>query len=215
MYSTQELYSKFYSIIPCLCGVSFPSLANQSLPQSNDLNRSKSWSWIQNCPLKNWVFNVPCGTLNCHTTPSACYGCGKYFRAHYVTWRIQQNVKASKSANSFRQCQIIQTSTFRQRSISSAVPCAALALRRRKLRDPILICYCPARPTLRHRRMWKRASRVAPRCRCCCPAVPGDERESCMVREPELKGSIGEGPNQTNYSDRSSVKILAKFRNFR
>ena len=32
---------------------------------------------------------------------------------------------------------------------------------------------------------------------------------------PELKGSIGEGPNQTNYSDQSSVRILAKFRNFR
>ena len=31
---------------------------------------------------------------------------------------------------------------------------------------------------------------------------------------PELEGSIGEGPNQTNYLDRSSVKILAKFRNF-
>ena len=30
---------------------------------------------------------------------------------------------------------------------------------------------------------------------------------------PELKGSIGEGPNQTNYSDRSSVRILSKFRN--
>ena len=30
----------------------------------------------------------------------------------------------------------------------------------------------------------------------------------------ELKGSIGEGPNQTNYSDRSSVRILAKFNNF-
>ena len=29
--------------------------------------------------------------------------------------------------------------------------------------------------------------------------------------EPELKGSVGEGPNQTNYSDRSSVRILAKF----
>ena len=32
---------------------------------------------------------------------------------------------------------------------------------------------------------------------------------------PKLKGSVGEGPNQTNYSDRSSVRILAKFRNFR
>ena len=31
----------------------------------------------------------------------------------------------------------------------------------------------------------------------------------------KLKGSVGEGPNQTNYSDRSSVRILAKFRNFR
>ena len=31
----------------------------------------------------------------------------------------------------------------------------------------------------------------------------------------ELKGSIGEGPNQANYSDQSSVKILSKFRNFR
>ena len=30
----------------------------------------------------------------------------------------------------------------------------------------------------------------------------------------ELKGSIGEGPNQTDYSDQSSVRILAKFRNF-
>ena len=27
----------------------------------------------------------------------------------------------------------------------------------------------------------------------------------------ELKGSVGEGPNQTNYSDRSSVRILSKF----
>ena len=32
---------------------------------------------------------------------------------------------------------------------------------------------------------------------------------------PELKGSVGEGPNQTNYSDQSSVKIVAKLRNFR
>ena len=29
-----------------------------------------------------------------------------------------------------------------------------------------------------------------------------------------LKGSIGEGPNHSNFSDQSSVKILAKFRNF-
>ena len=32
--------------------------------------------------------------------------------------------------------------------------------------------------------------------------------------EPELKGSIGEGPNQKNYSDRSSVRILTKFSDF-
>ena len=30
----------------------------------------------------------------------------------------------------------------------------------------------------------------------------------------KLKGSIGEGPNQTNYSDQSSVRILSNFRNF-
>ena len=28
---------------------------------------------------------------------------------------------------------------------------------------------------------------------------------------PELKGSIGEGPNHSNFLDRSSVKILSKF----
>ena len=28
--------------------------------------------------------------------------------------------------------------------------------------------------------------------------------------EPRLKGSVGEGPNQTNYSEQSSVRILAK-----
>ena len=31
---------------------------------------------------------------------------------------------------------------------------------------------------------------------------------------PKLKGSVGEGPNQTNYSDRSSVRIRSKFTNF-
>ena len=30
-----------------------------------------------------------------------------------------------------------------------------------------------------------------------------------------LKGSVGEGPNRTNYCDQSSVKIPAKFRNLR
>ena len=33
---------------------------------------------------------------------------------------------------------------------------------------------------------------------------------STPVRRPKLKGSIGEGPNHSNFSDRSSVKILAK-----
>ena len=32
------------------------------------------------------------------------------------------------------------------------------------------------------------------------------------VREPELKGSIGEGPNHSNFSDQSSVKIVSEFR---
>ena len=32
-----------------------------------------------------------------------------------------------------------------------------------------------------------------------------------VVSTPELKGSVGEGPNRTNYSDRSSVRILSKF----
>ena len=38
-----------------------------------------------------------------------------------------------------------------------------------------------------------------------------------MENDPELKGSVGEGPNQTNYSDRGSVRILSKlkFRSFR
>ena len=40
----------------------------------------------------------------------------------------------------------------------------------------------------------------------------------CWRRCPfsaELKGSIGEGPNHSNFSHQSSVKILSKFRNFR
>ena len=31
---------------------------------------------------------------------------------------------------------------------------------------------------------------------------------------PRLKGSIGEGPNHSNFSDQSSHSILSKFRNF-
>ena len=37
---------------------------------------------------------------------------------------------------------------------------------------------------------------------------------ACSSRAPELKGSIGEGPNHSNFSDQSSVEILAKFKNF-
>ena len=36
-----------------------------------------------------------------------------------------------------------------------------------------------------------------------------------VVSTPESKGSVGEGPNQTNYSDRSSVRNLSNFREFR
>ena len=40
--------------------------------------------------------------------------------------------------------------------------------------------------------------------------------ERCEVAsKTELKGSIGEGPNHSNFSHQSSVKILSKFRNFR
>ena len=42
-----------------------------------------------------------------------------------------------------------------------------------------------------------------------------DHGRGLLREEPELKGSIGEGPNQTDYSDQSSVRILSKFRNFR
>ena len=35
------------------------------------------------------------------------------------------------------------------------------------------------------------------------------------VQAEQLKGSVGEGPNHSNYSDRSSVRIISKFRNFR
>ena len=38
---------------------------------------------------------------------------------------------------------------------------------------------------------------------------------SSYQKQSKLKGSVGEGPNQTNYSDRSSVRILEKFRSFR
>ena len=47
------------------------------------------------------------------------------------------------------------------------------------------------------------------------PRLVNDDSPYLDPQLPELKGSIGEGPNQTNYSDQSSVRILAKFRNFR
>ena len=36
-----------------------------------------------------------------------------------------------------------------------------------------------------------------------------------VLQIPGLKGSIGEGPNNSNFSDRSPVRILSKFKNFR
>ena len=46
-----------------------------------------------------------------------------------------------------------------------------------------------------------------------CVLRPGNT--AALQSGAELKGSVGEEPNQTNYSDRSSVRILAKFKNFR
>ena len=53
---------------------------------------------------------------------------------------------------------------------------------------------------------WKAVSSSSPVNACCHRA---------RHFTPELKGSIGDGPNHSNLSDQSSVKILAKFRNFR
>ena len=51
------------------------------------------------------------------------------------------------------------------------------------------------------------------------PPAPAEGQTASMTRIPEseseLKGSVGEGPNQTSYSDRSSGRSLSKFRNFR
>ena len=45
---------------------------------------------------------------------------------------------------------------------------------------------------------------------------PGGVRHGGVGDQPhsELKGSIGEGPNHSNFSDQSSVKILAKIQEF-
>ena len=42
-----------------------------------------------------------------------------------------------------------------------------------------------------------------------------DHRGSVVESISRLKGSISEGPNHSKFSDRSSVRILSKFRNFR
>ena len=39
--------------------------------------------------------------------------------------------------------------------------------------------------------------------------------QEALELQAELKGSIGEGPNHSNFSDQSSVRILSKFKNFR
>ena len=45
--------------------------------------------------------------------------------------------------------------------------------------------------------------------------VRADSESGTTRRErPELKGSIGEGPNHSNYSDQSSVNFVSEFRNF-
>ena len=39
--------------------------------------------------------------------------------------------------------------------------------------------------------------------------------DRCLGRvAPELKGSIGEGPNHSNFSHQSSVNVVLEFRNF-
>ena len=42
------------------------------------------------------------------------------------------------------------------------------------------------------------------------PVPRGDAGAKADRGEPELKGSVGEGPNRTNYCDQHSVKIPAK-----
>ena len=51
------------------------------------------------------------------------------------------------------------------------------------------------------------------------PVLKDFNNQTVPIEEffPQLKGSIGEGPNHSNFSDRNSVRILSKkkFRNFR
>ena len=46
------------------------------------------------------------------------------------------------------------------------------------------------------------------------PRLEAGERQRVQRPAPELKGSIGEGLNHSNFSDQSSHSILSKFRNF-
>ena len=46
-------------------------------------------------------------------------------------------------------------------------------------------------------------------------AVSSVDASGFIPSAAKLKGSIGQGPNHSNFSDRSSVRILPKFRNFR
>ena len=41
-----------------------------------------------------------------------------------------------------------------------------------------------------------------------------DEDEEAPRSSPKLKGSIGEGPNHSNFLDQSSVTIVSEFRKF-
>ena len=46
------------------------------------------------------------------------------------------------------------------------------------------------------------------------PDAPPVKVKRTAPRYPKLKGSIGEGPNHSNFSDRSSVRILSEFNAF-
>ena len=84
----------------------------------------------------------------------------------------------------------------------SSPPCNPLPARRRPRARPRPRPSGPA---------WPRSCRRRPGWRTRCRR---GRSEACRLRSrwPGLKGSVGEGPNQTNYSDRSSVRILAKFK---
>ena len=71
-----------------------------------------------------------------------------------------------------------------------------------------------------NRRKTKHRPKEAPKPLGAAAAAKVEKLEAMDLRQhveslPELKGSIGEGPNHSNFSDRSSVRILSKFKNFR